>query len=185
MSVRKFVGELERVDSSPTERDEGPPVLAAFLVATSMEAIDYVARFREVLSAAIRTANQADFDSETISETLIPGWFAEVTRGSIVVVRDDAASSGSQRYVSHRGEEPWELQDWLFCFDPQLRGWAWWDVTQLSNDAVLLWVDSSGEPAFPCEEFRWLAYACGAKNVDGPLVRRLSEWRQSRQDPAT
>lgn len=72
MSVRKFVSELERVDSSPTERDEGPPVLAAFLVATGMAAIDYVARFREVLSAAIRTAKQADFDSKTISEALTP-----------------------------------------------------------------------------------------------------------------
>lgn len=185
MSVRKFVGELERVDRSLAEGVEAPSVLATFLVTTSVDAIDYVARFRAVLSAAIRTANQADFDSETISETLIPDWFAEVTRGSVVVGHDHVASSGSQQYVSRRGEEPWELQDWLFCFDPQLRGWAWWDVTQLSNDAVLLWVDSSGEPAFPCEEFRWLAYVCGAKNVDGPLVRRLSEWRKSHQDPAT
>lgn len=185
MSVRKFVGELERVDSFLAEGTEGPPVLATFLVTTNIDAVDYVARFRAVLSAAIRTANQADFDSETISETLIPDWFAEVTCGSIAVGRDNAASSGSQQYVSRRGEELWELQDWLFCFDPQLRGWAWWDLTQLSHNAVLLWVDSSGEPAFPCEEFRWLAYACGAKNVDGPVVRRLSEWRQSRQDPAT
>ncbi|GHJ29712.1 hypothetical protein TPA0910_41450 [Streptomyces hygroscopicus subsp. sporocinereus] len=185
MSVRKFVGELGRIDFPPVEGAEGPPVLATFLVATSVDAVDYVARFRAALSAAIRTANQADFDSETISETLIPEWFAEVTRGSVVVGRDQVASSGSQQYVSRRGEEPWELQDWLFCFDPQLRGWAWWDVTQLSNDAVLLWVDASGEPVFPCEEFRWLAYVCGAKNVEGPFVGSLSEWRQSHQDPAT
>lgn len=185
MSARKFVGELERIDFSPAKGTEGPPVFATFLVTTNVDAVDYVTRFRAVLSAAIRTANQADFDSETIPETLIPDWFAEVTRGSVVVGRDHAAFSGRQKYVSHRGEDPWELQDWLFCFDPQLRGWAWWDVTQLSNGAVLVWVDSSGEPAFPCEELRWLAYVCGAKNVEGPLVKRLSEWRQSHQDPAT
>ncbi|GGP16472.1 hypothetical protein LDL08_26480 [Nonomuraea glycinis] len=185
MNASKFVGELERIDISPTKKTKGPPIFATFLVTTNVDAVDYVTRLRAVLSAAIRTANQADFDSEAIPEILIPDWFAEVTRGSVVVGCDHTASSGSQQYVSRHGEEPWELQDWLFCFDPQLRGWAWWDVTMLSKNSVLLWVDSSGEPAFPCEELRWLAYACGAKKVEGPLLRRLWEWRESHQGTAT
>ncbi|MDQ1026626.1 hypothetical protein QF035_004208 [Streptomyces umbrinus] len=160
-------------------------MLATFLIDASMDAISYVARLRSVLSAAIRTVNQAEFDEERIPETLIPAWFAEVTRGSVVVGGDAAASWGAQQYVSRRGEEPWDLQDWLFCFDPQLRGWAWWDATRISQSAVLLWVDSSGEPVFPCEEFRWLAYACGAKTVEGPNLRSVLEWRQSSQRPAT
>jgi hypothetical protein len=185
MSARRFAGELGRVDSAPSWSTEAPAVLATFLVTASMGAADYVARVRAVLSAAIHAANSMDSDSESLPENLIPDWFAEVTRGSVVVGHDAPASLGIQQYVSRRGEEPWELQDWLFCFDPQLRGWAWWDATQLPDESVLLWVDSSGEPVFPCEEFRWLAYACGAKTVEGPVLRSVLEWRQSRQDSAT
>lgn len=157
MSARRFVGELERVGSPPTRGTEEPPVLAAFLVTASVRAADYVARVRAVLSAAIQAAKEIEAGSEPLPENLIPVWFAEVTRGSVVASGDDAASLGIRQYVSRRGEEPWDLQDWLFCFDPQLRGWAWWDATQNSDESVVLWVDSSGEPVFPCEELRWLA----------------------------
>jgi hypothetical protein len=156
-------------------------VLATFLIATSVSAVDYAARIRAVLSAAIRSANEITVGSEFLPESPVPDWFAEVTRGAVFIGRDETASRGAHHYIS-RGEEPWELQDWLFCFDPQLRGWAWWDVTPLSDDSVLLWVDSSGEPVFPCEELRWLAYVCGATAVEGPTLRHFSEWRQIASD---
>ncbi len=179
MMARRFLGEQKRIDTSPMRGTEGPPELATFMVATGVNAIHYVERFRAVLSAAIRTANDADFDSGRISETLIPDWFAEATCGSTLGGRDSVASAGSRQYVSSRGEEPWDLQEWLYCLDPQLRGWAWWDMTHGPDDMVVLWVDSSGEPVFPCEELRWLAYVCGAVDVAGPLVRSIAEWRQS------
>lgn len=139
---------------------------------------EYIVRIRTVLSSAVRAANEIDSDVESLPEDLIPDWFAEVTRGSVVVGHDTSASLGVQEYVSRRGEAPWDLQDWLFCYDPQLRSWAWWDATQLPDESVLLWVDSSGEPVFPCEEFRWLTYVCGAKSVEGPVLRSVSEWRK-------
>lgn len=185
MSARRFVGELERIGSAPSRGTENPSVLAAFLVTVDMNVADYVARVRNVLTAAIQTANEIEGGSGSLPEDLIPDWFAEATRGSDVAGSDDAASLGSRQYVLHRGEEPWNLQDWLFCFDPQLRGWAWWDSTQESDQSVVLWVDSSGEAVFPCEELRWMTYVCGASAVEGPVLRSLSEWWKSRQESAT
>ncbi|WP_143342764.1 hypothetical protein [Crossiella equi] len=156
-------------------------MLAVFRVAVGMRVVDYLAGVRAVLSAAIRTMGEIDAGTDDLPEDLIPDWFAEVTRGSVVASRGGPSSLGVQQYVARRGEEPWELQDWLFCFDPKLRGWAWWDATEISDESVALWVDSSGEPVFPCEELRWLAYACGAQNVEGPSLASISDWQELRQ----
>ncbi|MFF1615238.1 hypothetical protein ACFVYA_46515 [Amycolatopsis sp. NPDC058278] len=172
------MGELERVGSSLALDFEGPPVLATFLVDTSLSSAEYVSRIRAVLSAAIRSADEISTGSEFLPEGNVPDWFAEVTRGSVSVGRDDPATQGVRQYASRGGEEPFELQEWLFCFDPELRAWSWWDATQISDESVMLWVDSSGEPVFPCEELRWLAYVCGATAVEGPVLRAFSEWRQ-------
>jgi hypothetical protein len=74
--------------------------------------------------------------------------------------------------------EGWELQEWLFQFDPdsEFRGWAWWDLTQTGVGRVRIWVDTWGESFFACNELRRLAYTAGADEVSGPILVRASDW---------
>ncbi|MER7307050.1 hypothetical protein [Streptomyces griseoluteus] len=91
-------------------------------------------------------------------------------------VRAQIAEGNAER----TGVDPWEIQDWLFRFDPELeaRGWEFWDLTRAADGSgrLNLWLDTWGEPMFSWEEPCWLLYACGAQAVTDPVVVGSGSW---------
>ncbi|MEU8959474.1 hypothetical protein AB0C93_34895 [Streptomyces sp. NPDC048518] len=107
----------------------------------------------------------------------IPGWFRSV-RGGDLGVLPGFARRGLELYLTRFGNGPWELQEWLYEFDPEseTRGWAWWDLTGPGEGSARVWVDSWGESFFACDELRWLALVAGAEEVRGPRLVAAAAW---------
>ncbi|NUK74531.1 hypothetical protein HRW23_13780 [Streptomyces lunaelactis] len=172
--------ELER--SRTYERGEfssAPPLLAYFDLTVEGDAAVYAGRLRGALSAVLALAISEDFASEDIPVDTVPEWFVGVCRG------DDGptevfARDGSEHYSEQTGGGPWELQNWLYRFDPDLevRGWSWWDLTALPDGRLRMWADTWGEPFFSWEDLRWLLYTCGAGAVEGPVLAKPEVWAQ-------
>ncbi|MGW5045147.1 hypothetical protein [Streptomyces griseoluteus] len=120
----------------------------------------------------------ADFAEEQLPLDGIPDWFVGAGRdGGAVGPAVDAART---RYRERAGADPWEIQNWLFRFDPELevRGWEFWDLTRAADGSgrLNLWLDTRGEPMFSWEELRWLLYAGGAQAVADPVVVGSDSW---------
>ncbi|MFD4786644.1 hypothetical protein ACFWN1_06090 [Streptomyces sp. NPDC058459] len=149
--------ELARVSERPGI-DSGTPVLACIAVTPEGDAEAYAGRLREALRAVLSLAVQADFDQEEVPVDGIPDWFL-----------------GAGRTLG-----AWEIQDWLFRFDPEMeaRGWEFWDLTRAEDGSGLLhlWLDTRGEPMFSREELRWLLHACGAEAIADPMVVGADSW---------
>lgn len=165
--------ELIRTRVRPGRGSLGP--LATFYIEVNRwdEIDNFAARVRELVRAGVEVSSTCDFDAEELPEGLLPSWMRE------------ESGSGQQRdaetrYVLHRGLEGWTTQDLLFSFDPRQRSWEWWDVTQAGGNVVQVWVDSGGEPVFPCEELRWICYLSGARSIVGPLLVQPEVWETQR-----
>jgi hypothetical protein len=170
--------ERQRVEVRPST--EGvPPVLTVFDVVPAVESQDYIRRVRAVLSAALTLAITESFGDDDLPTEGIPDWFAAVSgaTGSEIA---EFSRRGMDRYHAAVNEKSWDLQWWLFEFDPdnEFRGWAWWDATQLKDGRTRIWTDSWGESFFACDELRWLLYTAGADEVSGPSLADTSEWAQ-------
>ncbi|MGW6981479.1 hypothetical protein ACWGE1_18845 [Streptomyces sp. NPDC054932] len=152
--------EANRVSRRP-ERDSAPPVLVEVDLAVDGDPVQYADRLRGVLGAVLRIA---------ASEP--------VCRGGTTT--EPFATEGRDRYRARTGGEPWELQNWLSRFDPELevRGWAWWDLTRppAGEGRLRLWADTWGEPSFAWEDLRWLLYTCGARTVADPVIVQPETW---------
>ncbi|WP_432153137.1 hypothetical protein [Streptomyces tricolor] len=169
--------EAARVSGRP-ESDPQTPVLAFVEVIPEGDPEEYARRLREVLAAVFRLAAQADFDREELPLETVPDWFVQVCQGGAAT--DSFATDGRARYAERTGDDPWEVQDWLSRFDPELeaRGWAFWDLTHsaVGRGRLNLWLDTWGEPFFSWEELRWLLYTCGADSVADPVVTGADVW---------
>ncbi|NEV88110.1 hypothetical protein GUR47_15730 [Streptomyces tendae] len=156
---------------------ETPPVVGVFDVRTSCPVAEFGTRVRSVLDPALRLAVSHPFEGEDLPVDAIPHWFVAVARGSADPAPDFAVH-GAERYTAAIGRGAWDLQEWLYQFDPEseFRGWAWWGLTQSGDREVRLWVDTWGESFFACDELRWLAYVAGAVKVDGPSLERSDAW---------
>ncbi|WP_063756239.1 hypothetical protein [Streptomyces sp. NRRL S-920] len=89
------------------------------------------------------------------------------------------ARRGRERYAAAIRGGSWELQAWLYEFDPDsgTRGWAWWDLTHSADDGTTrIWVDTWGESFFACDELRWLALVAGSDDVSGPYLAKVERW---------
>ncbi|MFJ6703554.1 MULTISPECIES: hypothetical protein [unclassified Streptomyces] len=155
--------------------EEAPPVLCAFEVRTSCPVPEFHDRLRSVLDPALRLALSHSFDGEDLPVDTIPDWFAAAGDGRPV---PEFTSRGVERYVSAIGGGRWELQEWLYQFDPEseFRGWAWWDLTSSGDREAVIWVDTWGESFFACDELRWLAYVAGGEEVAGPRLAGADGW---------
>jgi hypothetical protein len=166
--------EVERLRRRPMAQ---PP---AGLLAWEIEPIGdprhYAVRLRSCLEAALRTAAKADFEAEEIDAGQLPDWFVAVTEESGGAgPTPQECRLGRQRYYRAYEEQEWTVQEWLFCFDPDLRNWRWWDLTT-SGDRVTLWLDSKGEPMVAAEELRWALFAAGANDVRRLGVLPADSW---------
>ncbi|MFD5649919.1 hypothetical protein [Streptomyces sp. NPDC127039] len=165
-----------RLSQRPAVR-EAPPVFCAFDVRTSCPVPEFRDRVLSVLDPALRLAVSQPFEGEDLPVDAIPGWFTAVARESAEPAPDFAAQ-GAERYSTAVGRGAWDLQEWLYQFDPEseFRGWAWWDLTQSGEREARVWVDTWGESFFACDELRWLAYVSGAVEVHGPTLERSEAW---------
>ncbi|MET9213395.1 MULTISPECIES: hypothetical protein [unclassified Nocardia] len=158
--------ELARVMSHPVTTPTG--TLAMFLVHPAVPRRTYTQRLRELISAAVEIAQTTDFDQdEVVTLDPLPTWFRETP--------DVPSIEGSRNYVAAGLGDPWEPEEWIYCFDPDLRAWTWWDVTERS-DGVAVWVDTLGEPHVPHGELLWALYITGAEQVDPLRMEAASSW---------
>ncbi|MEV7870218.1 hypothetical protein AB0P17_29925 [Streptomyces sp. NPDC088124] len=176
--IEDLQSERSRVFERP-EFSSAPPVLSHIDVVIEVPAIEYATRLRAVLGAVLALAMSEEFEDDDFPVDTIPAWFRAVSLGGNGHV-EVFARVGALRYSEKIGERPWGLRDWLYRFHPEaeVRGWAWWDLTSLSDGRLRLWVDAWGESFFAWEELRWLLYMCGAREVEGPIIRRPETWAE-------
>ncbi|MGW5331288.1 hypothetical protein [Streptomyces bauhiniae] len=169
--------EFTRVSERPGSASE-TPVLACITVTSEDDPETYAHRLRDVLRAVFSLAVDADFDAEEIPVDGIPDWFLDAGRDAGAV--GPTVGAARTLYRERTGADPWEIQNWLFRFDPELeaRGWEFWDLTRPADGSgrLHLWLDTWGEPMFSWEELRWLLYACGAQTVADPVVVGSGSW---------
>ncbi|MER5275237.1 hypothetical protein ABT025_05710 [Streptomyces sp. NPDC002809] len=180
-SSDSLAAEFQRLRGRPGV-ESAPPVLSLFVVDVSGDAAAYEQRLRSILSPAVRLGATADFEQESLPVDDVPVWFAAVSSGDEERA-PQFARAGHEGYVEHTGGgRPWEMQDWLYRFDPDedSRGWEWWDATPAGPSRVHIWVDSWGESFFGCQELLWAAYTAGAVRVDGPTLQKSTVWSAER-----
>ncbi|MER7477520.1 hypothetical protein ABTX60_07660 [Streptomyces sp. NPDC126510] len=168
--------ERGRLSRRPAPED-APPVLCVFDVRVACPVSEFGLRMRSVLEPALDLAVSHPFEGEDLPLDSIPEWFAAAGRGGSAPVPESVAG-GRERYSLAIGQGVWDVQEWLYQFDPEseFRGWAWWDLTPSGDHEARIWVDTWGESFFACDELRWLAYVSGAAEVNGPALVRSSDW---------
>lgn len=169
--------ELGRTRARP---DEEPIALLGLLTVTpALPKEQYARRLRELVASALEIARVADFDEGDVPLRPLPGWFLELTDGE-----PDGGSpdhSGKRNYLTSReGAAPWDVEEWVYCFDPGLRAWSWWDLTDDGRGGLAVWVDTKGEAHIPCEELWWAVYAAGADAVEPLVLEDATRWQGQR-----
>jgi hypothetical protein len=126
---RQAAVEKQRLRQRPTE--DPIKYLGLIVVRTENSLDKYASRLRDVLSHAVDIAWHADFDSDSISVSSLPAWFQGLTNGRTESISGDpVGDAGKAAYVDGAADRrSWDAEEWIYCFDPDLRSWSWWDVT--------------------------------------------------------
>ncbi|MFC7306298.1 hypothetical protein ACFQVC_19000 [Streptomyces monticola] len=159
-----------RLHRKPTVQD-APPVLCAFDVRTNDPVEEFSGRLRSVLDIALQLAVSQPFDGEDLPIDSIPEWFRSASRGADTAI-PGFAEQGMRGYASTVSEQRWDLQEWLYQFDPEseFRGWSWWDLTVSGDREARIWVDSWGESFFACNELGGLRSSRVPRRSPGPAL---------------
>lgn len=166
MSENGQSNEIARITGHPTTVPTA--TLAMFLVHPAISSEVYAARLRALISAAVGIAQETDFEKDdVVTLDPLPEWF----RG----ISDAPSTKGASNYVEAGLGEPWEPEEWIYCFDPDLRAWTWWDITE-RPEGVAVWVDTLGEPHVPHGELLWALYVAGAERVDPLRMEGADSW---------
>ncbi|MGY4969031.1 hypothetical protein ACWGCC_07330 [Streptomyces nigrescens] len=177
MSRYDLENELSRLGARPSE--EPIKLLGLLLVDPISDSAEYAVRLRRLLSEAVKIARHADFDEEDVATDSLPSWFLELTTGTAEgPIGDTVGSEGKRQYLAARDDRPWDAEEWIYTFDPELRSWSWWDVTINNQGNVCVWVDTKGEPRVPMEELWWALYMAGARSVQPMSLEYAGVWRQ-------
>lgn len=177
MSRYDLAIEKARVLRRPSE--EPIRLLALLVVDPTTDAKLYAKRLREVVSSAVGISQTTDFERDDVATSALPEWFVAVSGGTgMTDVRDVTSLSGKDCYLEERGGEPWDVEEWVYCFDPDLRRWSWWDVTERPDGRVCVWVDTKGEAHIPCEELWWLVFVAGARSVEPLMLEDAGVWAE-------
>ncbi|WP_155245366.1 hypothetical protein [Salinispora arenicola] len=176
MNRYDLASEAVRVLRRPDEEPIGALALLAVAPATSPEA--YGHRLRALIGIAIHIVRAADFDQEDVPVDALPQWFLELSNEeSVGDGNDEFGRLGKLRYLQTRENRPWGSEDWIYCFEPGLRAWSWWDVTLGMDGRVNVWIDTRGEAHIPCEELWWAVYVSGASTVEPMILESAETWR--------
>ncbi|MEV6648819.1 hypothetical protein [Amycolatopsis sp. NPDC051371] len=172
----EFSEELSRIEARASA---APPPWLAVLEVEPIDGFEpYGRKLREIARAAVSVARDEEFDADELDASGVPRWFADLTDGRDADSGGIPASShqGSADYYQARGEREWDVQEWLFCFEPELRRWSWWDLTTPDGRRAFIWIDTRGEAVIPAEELWWAAFASGARSVSGLVMKTGEEW---------
>lgn len=167
LSKNETSNELARTRVSPTA--EPTATLGLLVVHPSVPYEAYSQRLRELIGKAVEIAVSADFEAEEeVSTSLLPEWFQDLS--------DTPSRSGASSYAEAGKGDPWDKEDWIYCFDPDLRAWTWWDLTRFPGGAAV-WIDTQGEGHVPHEELVWALYVAGASRVEPLRMEAASAWK--------
>ncbi|CAM5721257.1 hypothetical protein SBADM41S_09472 [Streptomyces badius] len=146
------------------------------------DAAAYVERLRSVLAPAVRLGCTADFEQESLPVDEVPGWFAAVGSGGEERV-PQFARTGRGAYAEHTGGgRPWDLQDWLYRFDPDedsragSGGTPRWPVRPVFMSG---WT-AGGSPSSDARICSGPHSMAGAVRVAGPTVQKAAVWSMER-----
>ncbi|MFF3745287.1 hypothetical protein [Streptomyces kronopolitis] len=177
MSRYDLANELSRLGTRASE--EPIKLLGLLIVDPASDLSEYAVRLRHLLSEAVKIARTADFDEENVATASLPSWFLELTTGTPEVPNSDTVGSeGKRQYLAARDDRPWDAEEWIYTFDPELRSWSWWDATTNDQGKVCVWVDTKGEPRVPMEELWWALYTAGARSVQPMSLEYADVWHQ-------
>ncbi|WAL67911.1 hypothetical protein ORV05_09120 [Amycolatopsis cynarae] len=177
-----LVGEVHRLERHPL--DESIGLLGLLVVTPAGDGSRYAQRLRGLIAAAVEIARSADFESDEVSGVGLPSWFLALSTGAAGDVPGDAmGSAGKRRYLEVRDDRSWSSDEWIYCFDPDLRAWSWWDITVGDNGKICVWVDTKGEAHIPCEELWWAVFAAGAASVERLTLEYASVWAEQPEPP--
>lgn len=173
----ELIEELNRICSRPSAAQA--PIFATLDIEVLGNVEDYGRKLREIVRAALGVAHDEGFENDVVDSSGVPAWFAQISddaRGGEPVSRE--VLEIRERYRRERDGDAWDMQEWLFAFDPDLRRWRWWDLTAVGSTRVILWVDTKGEPVIPCEELWWAVFAAGARSARGISLASSDEWQR-------
>jgi hypothetical protein len=160
------------------------PLLAFVAVAPLTTPEAYASRLKQLVHEALKVVQHADFEQDEIRWGRLPHWFTGLSGGGGDDVEPDPlGEQGKARYVRNRGDEPWDAEEWIYAFDPELRAWSWWDLTVDERGIVNVWVDTKGEAHVPCGELWWALYLAGAENAGPFTLERSGVWEAQRTNP--
>ncbi|MGA5819338.1 hypothetical protein ACPC54_15980 [Kitasatospora sp. NPDC094028] len=167
--------EGERLKLRPSE---DPISLLGLLVVTpGTDSARYAERLRNVIGGAVEVVRSIDFERDDLPVDSLPSWFRELSSAAGDGAQGDpVGSEGKRRYLEAREDRPWDAEEWLYCFDPDLRAWSWWDVTLGSHGSVCVWIDTKGEAHIPCEELLWAIFLAGAGAVEPLTLEASTVW---------
>ncbi|MFC7443081.1 hypothetical protein [Laceyella putida] len=171
--------EIQRLMEGPTE----PPrfSLAVLELKPFGDLSLYAKRLRDVIFAGVELSYREDFNKEELDSSNVPHWFRVVTdqyHEHGVDLADDIKKGRNRYYEIYYDEDDWDVQEWLFCFDPECRNWKWWDLTIVDDQTLFLWIDTSGEPVIACQELRWAAFVSGAEVAHDLVFQSKEIWSQ-------
>lgn len=167
--------ELKRLSQRPNE--DPINLIGVLRVAPVGDVHSYAERLRSLIAAAISITMSADFDSDDVSVEKLPHWFLALSTDTPnEFPGDDGGALGKRRYLEIREDRSWSADEWIYCFDPDLRAWSWWDITVDRANNINVWVDTKGEAHIPCEELWWAIFTSGAENVDSIKLEVATEW---------
>lgn len=173
-----LVEESDRILNRP--RSMPPQFLTCIEIIPLIDQNTYCKRLRRVIHSAVSLSCVQDFEREVLDDAGIPTWFAFLTDDVPAAdgVTPKGAREGVVRYFGVRGGDKWDLQEWLFMFDPDLRTWSWWDVVGCGGGGVYLYIDTNGEIPVPCEELWWSIFVSGAQSVGKPFLISSDYWEE-------
>ena len=183
MSRYDLANERRRTLRRPSE--EPVALLALLVVRPAIEPSLYAMRLRQLISAAVDIAQSSNFESGAVSLQTLPKWFLDESGEGGDTDISATSRVARQQYVESRGADAWDPEDWIYCFDPDLRAWSWWDITIQPDGSLGVWVDTKGEAHIPCEELWWAVYLAGARDVAALTLEDAGVWAEQASEAVT
>jgi hypothetical protein len=161
--------ELRRLRVRPLPDEKSSTGVIQVVVATSIDALDFLERCTEAL-VAIDTAPEEAWPSFNEWTIRLPSWLVEKFAPEPTVdEQNERLANWRKLSPEARGavaaEQQWSLANWIAWFVPEEREWFWWDGTADGTGRATIRVETFGYPA-PLGSLDWLLRSAGATRID-------------------